>query len=112
MRTSNSASKPTKSGIDVCAVLQSPSKRAPSSEDKDHRVLPQKMKAERDDSQTKVQSFLPDEALPTRGNTGDAKGCRESILEYRDEGIMQKTVSDTVWSTMQKDMICGHSQEG
>lgn len=98
--TSNSASKPNKSGIDVCAILQSPSKRAPSSEEKDHRVLPQKMRAERDDSQTKVQSSLPDEFLPTCGNAGDA-------------GIMQNTgVSDTVWSTMQLDMNCGHSQKG
>lgn len=113
IRTSNSASKPTKSGIDVCAILQSPSKRAPSSEEKDHRVLPQKMKAERDDSQTKVQSSLPDESLHTCGNTGDAKGWKENTVEHRDEGIIQNTgVFDTVWSTIQLDMNCAHSQKG
>lgn len=110
---SSSASKPSKSGLDVCASPQNPSRRAPSSEERDHRALTENTEAERDDSQTKLQSSLSKDYLPSCSVTGDVERRKESTVMDKDGGMMESTGdSTTVWSSLELEMNYGNSAKG
>lgn len=106
-------SKPSKSGLDVCASPQRPSQRAPSSGEKDHCAWPGKTEAERDDLQTKVHSSLSKDYLLDCSVTQDVKGQKESTKVDKDGGMMENTGdSTTVWSSLEQDMNNGYARKG
>lgn len=101
-------SKPSKSGLDVCASPQRPSEKAPSSGEKDHCAWPGKTEAEREDLQTKVHSSLSKDYLLNRSVARDAKGLRD------EDGRMMENTGDstTVWSSLEQDVNSGFSHKG
>lgn len=113
LQPSSSASKPSKSGLDVCASPQRPSERAPSSGEGEHYARFGKTEAERDDLQTKVQSSLSKDYLLGCSVTGDVKGQKESTMVDKDGGMMESTGdSTTIWSSLEQDMNNGYTHKG
>lgn len=106
-------SKPSKSGVDVCASLQRPSEKAPTSGEKDHCAWPGKTEAERDDLQTKVHSSVSKDYLLDSSVTQNVKGQKESTMVDEDGRMMENTGdSTTVWSSLEQDMNSGFSHKG
>lgn len=105
--TSRAARKPPNSG-DVSASLQSP--RSPPTGGGDNRT--HRTEAERDDSRTKIP-LTPKKTHNTCSVTEDLEGQKESSVEYKDGRINNNAgVSTNVWSSLEQDMNCGHSQNG
>lgn len=108
--TSRAASKPPNCGRAVFNHLRIPSERAPSSAEADNYA--HRTEAERDDSWTKVPP-IPKNTNTTCSVTESLEGRKEISLEYKN-GRMIDSVGDstTMWSSLEPDMNCGHSQKG
>lgn len=106
IKTNRAASKPPNSGPAVFHPLRIPSERAPSSakgENHAHRT-----EAERDDSRKKE----PPQPTNTCTITG-LEGQKETGLEFKDGRIIDSAGnSTTVWSSLELDVNCDHSQKG
>ncbi|XP_008294491.1 IQ domain-containing protein C [Stegastes partitus] len=99
LQPGSSAGKPSDPGLDVGARPERPA--APSSQERDRRVLPGKTEAERDD--------LPGSPF---GGDGERQQGRSSAGN-RDGGVMESTgESSTIWSSVELDTCCGHSDNG
>ncbi|XP_010755291.3 IQ domain-containing protein C [Larimichthys crocea] len=113
LRPSNSASKPPRPALDVCASPQNPSAATtPSTEERDYHAQLEKIEAERDDSQPREQASLYADYVPRSDVRRDEEGQKESIVEDKDGGLMESTGDTTVWSSLELDMNCGHSHKG
>lgn len=108
--TSRAASKPPNSGRAVFNRLRIPSERAPSSAKADNCA--RRTEAERDDSRTKVPP-LPKNTNTTCSVTEGLEGQKEIGLEYKNGRLVDSAGdSTTMWSGLEPDMNCGHSQKG
>ncbi|XP_032356615.1 IQ domain-containing protein C [Etheostoma spectabile] len=106
LRASSSASKGSNPGLDVCASPLRPSSASVSEERGGHRVLLEKIEAERDDSQSKGQASISNYYFHSSNVRGDEEGQKESTVGENDGD------STTVWSSLELDMNYGHSHKG
>lgn len=107
IKTNRAASKPPNSGPAVFHPLRIPSERAASSAKGENRA--HRTEAERDGSRTKEPPQPTNTCKVTEGSEGQ-KGIG---LEFQ-SGRMIDSVGDstTVWSSLELDGNCGHSQKG
>ncbi|KAI3367647.1 hypothetical protein L3Q82_026488, partial [Scortum barcoo] len=98
---------------DTSPSTSSSAAAAALSEDRgDHSGLPEKIEAERDDSQAKGGASLS-RHFPNSGVRGDGEGLTESPVGDKDGGLMESTGdSTTAWSSLELDMNCGHTHKG
>lgn len=106
LRPKSSASKPSDPGLGISASSQSPA-GDPLSEGRggDHRLLLQKIEAERDDSQTEKRTCLSrncSSSSPVRGT-----GEEQQVSTVR--GMESTGDSTSIWSSLDLD---GHSHKG
>lgn len=106
LRASSSASKASNPGLDVCASPPRPSSASLSEERGGHRVLLEKIEAERDDSQSKGRTSVSNDYFHSSNVRGDEEGQNESTVGEKDGD------STTVWSSLELDMNYGHSHKG
>ncbi|XP_022606623.1 IQ domain-containing protein C [Seriola dumerili] len=119
LRPSSAASKTSDPGLDVSASPQSPAAAAALRQERggDHDLFPQKIAAERDDSETKGQDRHPRDCFPSSHTGGDGVGQRQRGVRDqegdKDGGIMESTGdSTTVWSSLELDVNYSHSHQG
>lgn len=107
IKTNRAASKPPNSGPAVFPPLRIPSERAPPSAKEENRA--RRTEAERDDSRTKE----PLQPTNTCSVTEGLEGRKETSLKFK-YGRMDDSAGDstTIWSSLELDLNCGHSQKG
>lgn len=112
LRPSSSASKCSDPGLDASASSQIPAAAALAllSEERgeDHHLLPQKIEAERDDSQSKSPASLSRDCFPSSPCREDREGQKVGTVR-----AMESTGdSTTIWSSLELDMNYSHSHKG
>ncbi|XP_076605229.1 IQ domain-containing protein C isoform X2 [Chaetodon auriga] len=115
LQLNSSHSNPSHPGLDLDASPQSPSAATvPSSEEREDRhVLPERIEAERDDSQTKGQALLSEDYVPRSNVRWDREGQKESTVWGKDGEVTESTGDSTaVWSSLELDMNDGHAHKG
>ncbi|KAM7403197.1 hypothetical protein PAMA_003901 [Pampus argenteus] len=92
--------------VDVSVGSQSPA-AAPLSEEReeDHHLLPQKIEAERDDSQTRSPTFISRDCFPSSPDREGQKVNAVSVMESTGD-------STSIWSSSELDLNHSHSHKG
>ncbi|XP_070835007.1 IQ domain-containing protein C [Chaetodon trifascialis] len=106
LQSNSSHSNPSHPGLDLHASPQSPSAAtAPSSEEReDLHVLPEKIEAERDNSQAKGEASLSEDYVTRSNVRQDTEGQRESTVWAKDGEVTESTGDcTTVWSSLELD---------
>lgn len=122
-RPSSATSKPSDPGLNVSASPQSSAAEADAclshERGRDQHVLLEKTEAERDEPQAKDRDCHSRDCFPSShvGGDGDGDGQRQrGVRELQgdnDGGMMESTGDSTsVWSSLDLDMNCGHSEKG
>ncbi|GAA6213448.1 IQ domain-containing protein C [Lates japonicus] len=119
LRPSSAASKSSDPGPDVSAGPQSPAAAAaaPLPQERDHGLLPQRIEAERDGSETQGQAHLSGDSFPSSQARGDEEDQRQRGMRDqegdKDGGVMESTGDSTpVWSSLELDVNYSHSHHG
>ncbi|XP_040917059.1 IQ domain-containing protein C isoform X2 [Toxotes jaculatrix] len=115
LRPSSAASKPSDPGLNVSASPQSLTAAALSRVG-DHGLLPQKIEAERDDSEIKCPARISSDCFPSShaGEDGECQRQRGQDQEEDKDGGVIKSSGDstTVWSSLELDVNYSHSHQG
>lgn len=105
-----STCEPSDQKLEVCG---NPPERELSSEKRDHRVLPERTDAERDDPQTKTQPSPLRSCFPSCDVTGEAEGLNKNSAADKDGRTLESTGdSTTVWSSLEMDINFGPPAKG
>ncbi|XP_029900027.1 IQ domain-containing protein C [Myripristis murdjan] len=115
------SARPVKAALEVSACHQNPAAAAPLPEETgaDHRLSPEKLEAERDDSHYHIQASPSRVCSPSISAGGDGEGQSHTSLEEQAgdgdgaEGMMASTGdTTTVWSSLGLDISYGQSHKG